>query len=506
MIVPDYRMFCRMARQGNLVPVCDTFRADLLTPVGAYLRLASNSRYACLLESVEGGEKIARYTFVGANPAEVFRYSGGACVLEADGRVQREQANPIEFLRRLLRRYRPVRLPNLPPLVGGAIGYFAYDMVRLVERVPASGRDDLGLDDAVLMFYQGLVVFDHVQHRVWIVHNVLTGEGRSLRAQYDAAVRAIAGTRAALERPLPRRPAGRAPRTRGSPLRVVANMSKARFLAAVRKAKAHIRAGDVFQAVPSQRFSARTVADPFEIYRALRVVNPSPYMYFLRLGDVAVVGSSPEMLVKVQGREAHYRPIAGTRPRGRSDDEDRKLEAELLGDPKERAEHIMLVDLGRNDLGRVCEYGTVRVEELLFVERYSHVMHLVSRLRGRLRPDVDCLDALMACFPAGTLTGAPKVRAMEIIDELEPTRRGIYSGAILYLDFSGNLDSCIAIRTLVVKEGVAYFQAGAGIVADSVPEREYAETINKAQAMRAALETAHRGRQGGKGDRKSIDR
>jgi anthranilate synthase component 1 len=270
-------------------------------------------------------------------------------------------------------------------------------------------------------------------------------------------------------------------------------MTRSQFVAAVRKAKSYIRAGDIFQVVPSQRFSAKTTVDPFEIYRALRVVNPSPYLYFLKLHDVSVVGSSPEMLVKVQGREASYKPLAGTRPRGRTEAEDRDLEATLLADPKERAEHIMLVDLGRNDLGRVCEYGSIKVDRLMFVERYSHVMHLVSSLRGRLRDKIDCFDALMACFPAGTLSGAPKVRAMQIIDELEPTRRGIYGGAILYLDFSGNLDSCIGLRTLVAKGGQAYVQAGAGIVADSVPEREYEETVNKARAVIRALEIAHRG-------------
>jgi anthranilate synthase component 1 len=270
-------------------------------------------------------------------------------------------------------------------------------------------------------------------------------------------------------------------------------MTRARYLAAVRKAKAYIRAGDIFQVVPSQRFSAQTSADPFEIYRALRVVNPSPYLYFLKLDDVSVVGSSPEMLVKVQNREIWYRPIAGTVPRGRDEIEDRELEAKLLADPKERAEHIMLVDLGRNDLGRVCEYGSVKPERLMFVERYSHVMHLVSSLRGRLREGVDCFEALMSCFPAGTLSGAPKIRAMEIIDELEPTRRGIYAGAILYLDFSGNLDSCIALRTLVAKGGRVYIQAGGGVVADSVPEREYQETLNKARAVVRALEIAHAG-------------
>jgi anthranilate synthase component 1 len=342
------------------------------------------------------------------------------------------------------------------------------------------------MDDSVLMFYLGLVAFDDVQHRVWIVRNVYTEGlcGAALRKAYAAAAREIQGTRRALEAPLPsQRPAKTVSR-----LRIASNMTRARFLAAVRRAKQHIRAGDIFQVVLSQRFAAKTKTDPFAIYRALRVVNPSPYMYFLKLGDMAVVGSSPEMLVKVQGRDAFYRPIAGTRPRGRDEAEDRRLEAELAADPKERAEHVMLVDLGRNDLGRVCDFGTVRVEQMMFVERYSHVMHLVSKLRGRLRADADCFDALAGCFPAGTVSGAPKVRAMEIIDALEPTRRGLYAGAILYLDFSGNLDSCIAIRTLVAKNGVAHVQAGAGIVADSVPAREYEETVNKAQALLKALE------------------
>ncbi len=490
MIQPDYKTFCRLARQGNLVPVYDAITADLLTPVSAFLRLARGAQYAFLLESVEGGEKIARYTFVGANPLEVFRYAKGASIVEGEGRLHWEESNPIEFLRRRIGRYRPVRVPGLPPLVAGAIGYFAYDMVRLVERIPAKARDDVGLDDAVLMFYLGLVAFDHVQHRLWIVRNVFTdGEG-SLRAKYNAAVREVAATRRVLERsPEPERRA----RTAGA-LHVASNFRRSAYLAAVRKAKRYIRAGDIFQVVLSQRFAARTSADPFAVYRALRALNPSPYMYFLRLGDVSVVGSSPEMLVKVQGREAFYRPIAGTRPRGCDDKEDHRLEAELAADPKERAEHIMLVDLGRNDLGRVCEYGSVRVEKLMTIERYSHVMHLVSSLRGRLRPEVDCFDALMACFPAGTVSGAPKVRAMEIIDEFEPTHRGIYAGGILYLDFSGNLDSCIAIRTLVAKGGRAYVQAGGGVVADSVPEREFEETVNKSRALLAALEAAHAGK------------
>jgi anthranilate synthase component 1 len=412
-------------------------------------------------------------------------------VLESESRISWVQSNPLDFLRNRIQRYRPVRVPGLPPLVAGAIGYFSYDMVRLFERIPDKARNDIGTDDAVMMFYLGLVVFDHVRHRVWVVRNVFTEGAGSLRSKYRAAVREISETRRLLELPLDEHRPER--NRRAKPPRVESNFTRPQFLAAVRKSKQYIRAGDIFQVVISQRFSARTDANPFEIYRALRVLNPSPYMYFLKLGDTAVVGSSPEMLVKVQGREAFYRPIAGTRPRGKDESEDQRLAAELAADAKERAEHIMLVDLGRNDLGRVCEYGSVKVERLEFVERYSHVMHLVSTLRGRLRPDVDCFDALAACFPAGTVSGAPKVRAMEIIDELEPTRRGIYAGAILYLDFSGNLDSCIAIRTLVVKKGLASVQAGAGLVADSVPEREFQETVNKARALIAALEVAHGG-------------
>ena len=490
MIQPDFKTFSKLTRQGNLIPVYETFTADLLTPVGAYLRIARGSKYSFLLESVEGGETIARYTFAGANPEEVFRARGRICTLETGGREIHFDDDPIEQMRRLTARYHPVRVPGLPPLIGGAIGYFAYDMVRLIEKIPATGRDDLGLDDCLMMFYHGLIAFDHVQHRIWVIRNVFTKGKGSLREKYDAAVREIEAVRRRLEGPLPKQT--RIPR-RGK-LRVESNMKRAQYLAAVRKAKAYIRAGDIFQVVPSQRFSARTSAEPFEIYRALRVVNPSPYLYFLKLDDVSVVGSSPEMLVKVQGREISYRPIAGTVPRGRDENEDRELEARLLSDPKERAEHIMLVDLGRNDLGRVCEYGSVKAERLMFVERYSHVMHLVSSLRGRLRDGVDCFEALMSCFPAGTLSGAPKIRAMEIIDELEPTRRGIYAGAILYLDFSGNLDSCIALRTLVAKNGRVYIQAGGGVVADSVPEREYQETVNKARALVKALEIAHNGR------------
>jgi anthranilate synthase component 1 len=492
MIQPDFREFQRLAKQGNLIPVYDVFSADLLTPVSAYLRIAQGARYSFLLESVEGSEKIARYTFAGANPEEVFRYANGACVMESRDRLVWEERDPVSFLRSRIERFHPVRLPGLPPLVAGAIGYFSYDMVRLIERLPRQLRDEIGLYDAMLMFYHGIIAFDHVQHRLWVVHNVLTeGEG-SLRAKYDAAVREIKNTKRRLEEPVAaERPKKEAKTKKRPPLRVKSNFEHGEYLDLVRKAKAYIRAGDIFQVVLSQRFSAKTQADPFEVYRELRVLNPSPYPFYLQLNDVCIVGSSPEMLVKVQGRDVFYRPIAGTQPRGKDEAEDVRLEKQMLASEKERAEHIMLVDLGRNDLGRVCDYGTVKVEQLLAVERFSHVMHLVSSLRGRLREDVDCFDALMACFPAGTVSGAPKVRAMEIIEELERTRRGIYAGGVLYLDFAGNLDSCIALRTMVIKSGVAHVQAGGGIVADSTPEGEYQESLNKSKALLTALELAH---------------
>jgi anthranilate synthase component 1 len=492
MIQPTFSEFSRLTKQGNLIPVYDVFSADLLTPVSAYLRIAQGARYSFLLESVEGGEKIARYTFAGAHPEEVFRYANGACVLEGPDRVIWEEKDPVSFLRERIGRFKPVRLPGLPPLIAGAIGYFSYDMVRLIERIPKKSRDEIGLFDAVLMFYQGLIAFDHVQHRLWIVRNVFTEGKESLQQKYDAAVKEIERTRKVLEQPIAAEERKRKSGTKQTaPLEINSNFKKSAYLSAVKKAKQYIRAGDIFQVVISQRFSAKTGAEPFQIYRELRALNPSPYLFFLQLNDVAVVGSSPEMLVKVQGRDVFYRPIAGTRWRGKDEAEDTRLEKEMLADAKERAEHIMLVDLGRNDLGRVCEYGSVRVEKLMTVERYSHVMHLVSSLRGRLRPDVDCFDALMACFPAGTVSGAPKVRAMEIIEELEKTRRGIYAGGILYLDFAGNLDSCIALRTMVIKNGVAHIQAGGGIVADSTPSGEYEESVNKSKALLRALEAAH---------------
>ena len=506
MIEPDFPTFKRLARQGNVIPVVRRIAADLLTPVAAYLRLARlrsssfggqarRGQPSFLLESVEGGEKIARYSFMGVGPYRMLRYRDGVAEITEGGRPEAlgesRSENLFDALRRLTRAYRPVSWPGLPPFTSGAVGYFGYEVVRLLERLPERALDDLGLPDAQLMFFSHLLVFDHLQHQVLLLANVFTRGKKNLRREYQRAVRELDAMAAALKQP-PRLPAA-AQQPRASPLRVESNFRPEDYLKAVRRVKGYIRAGDIYQCVLSQRFQTRLRTDPFTVYRALRMVNPSPYMYFLDLGDLQVVGSSPEMLVKVQGRTAHYRPIAGTRPRGRRDDEDRRREQQLRNSVKERAEHIMLVDLGRNDLGRVCEYGSVRVDELMFVERYSHVMHLVSSLHGRLRRGVDCFDALAACFPAGTVTGAPKVRAMEIIEELEPTRRGLYAGCICYLDFSGNLDSCIAIRTLVVKDGVAYVQAGGGIVADSRPEREYQETLNKARALLAAIELAEKG-------------
>lgn len=494
MIEPDFPGFLKLAARGNVVPITKRITADLLTPVSAYLRLAGGGQASFLLESIEGGEKVARYSFLGVNPYRRLRYRDGVAEIVEAGRTEIRTANLFAELRRLTRAYRPVAWSGLPPFTSGAVGYFAYDVARLLERLPDRAQDDLNLPDAQLLFFSRLLAFDHLQNQILLIANVFAG-GRSrnrLRRQYNQAVKELEAMARTLDQPL-RRPAASRPGGRARPLQVESNFRRDDYLTAVRRAQRYIRAGDIYQVVLSQRFQVPIRTDPFSIYRALRIVNPSPYMYFLDLGDLQVVGSSPEMLVKVQGRTAFYRPIAGTRPRGASEEEDRRLEQHLKQSAKERAEHIMLVDLGRNDLGRVCEYGTVRVDDLMFVERYSHVMHLVSSLRGRLRRNVDCFDALAACFPAGTVTGAPKIRAMEIIDELEPTRRGLYAGCVCYLDFSGNLDSCIAIRTMVVKDGMAYVQAGGGVVADSRPEREYQETLNKARALLAAIELAEKG-------------
>ena len=475
---PSLEEVKKLQPQGNVIPVYKSVIADFLTPVSAFLKLERDRSHAFLLESIEGGERIARYSFLGGDPFLIMRYRDG------------KPADFMETLRATMARFKSVQLPNLPPFTGGAVGYFGYDMVRTIEDIPQNGVDDLGVDDAVLMFYKTVLAFDHLRHQIHIISNVVVeGGAESIEAQYNKAVREIAEIESLLRAPLEIPAVTRNDRD----VTVRSNFEKKDYLSAVGKAKEYIAAGDIFQVVLAQRFEVDLPVSPFEIYRALRIVNPSPYMYFLKMPDTSIVGSSPEMLVRVRDRELEYRPIAGTLPRGGNDAEDEKNAERLRHDEKERAEHIMLVDLGRNDLGRVSQYGTVRVEDLMFIERYSHVMHLVSSLRGQLRNGLDRWDTLMACFPAGTVSGAPKVRAMEIIDELEPTKRGVYAGAVMYADFSNNLDSCIAIRTLVVRGNKGYIQAGGGIVADSVPENEYMETVNKSRALIRAINLAQRG-------------
>jgi anthranilate synthase component 1 len=486
MPVPDYKEFSRLAGEATLIPIVKSVPADLLTTVSAFLAVAGDEPDAFLLESVERGEQIGRYTFVGARPYMQIRARGDEVTVQHGKRTENRQGNVFQIVKEELRRHRPALIPGLPPFTAGAVGYFSYDTVRQLENIGQSTKDDLLLPDCVLMFFDRLLAFDHLRHQIHIIASADLTREKARRA-YDRAVADIETLEKKLARGL--RPAqwqqsGNKP---GAKLKVHAGTTKSGYMKAVERAKEYIAAGDIFQVVLSQRVDFIPEVPPFDIYRALRTVNPSPYMYFLRTGDTHVLGSSPEMLVRVTGRKLEYRPIAGTHPRGKDEAEDHRLEKAMLEDEKERAEHVMLVDLGRNDLGRVSEYGSVKVRDLMYVERYSHVMHLVSALEGKLRPELDAMDALAACFPAGTLSGAPKVRAMQIIEELEPTRRGVYGGSVLYADFAGNLDSCIAIRTMVMRGKKAYLQAGAGIVADSDPEREFEESMNKAQAVLRAV-------------------
>jgi len=485
---PDLEQFRSKCEQGNVVPVYRQLMADTLTPVAAFRRIAQGP-YAFLLESASGPEKLGRYCFLGSRPFALFRCTGGAVeVREGEGAPQAVAGDPFEGFRGYLGRFRVAPVEGLPPFPCGAVGYMAYDVVRLIEELPDCPPDDRGLPDIFYMFFDEILIFDHLNKTIKVVCSVRTDNVEPDRA-YEDAKRRIQTTIARLRTPLNGviddiTPAGEID------IAYESNVRREDYLRAVAKCKEYIRAGDVLQVVPSQRLKVRTGADPLDIYRALRVINPSPYMFFLKMGQLTLIGSSPEVMVRVEGRRATVRPIAGTRWRGESEEEDQRLAAELLADPKERAEHVMLVDLGRNDLGRVCQYGTVRADEVMVIERYSHVMHIVSNVTGLLRDDMDALDALKACIPAGTLTGAPKVRAMEIIDELEPTKRGPYGGAVGYFDFGGNMDTCITIRTIVLQEGNAYVQAGGGVVADSVPEREFEETLNKAKALLRAIQVA----------------
>ena len=587
---PSAREFARLAREHSLVPVYRTVTADLETPVSAFLRIAAKQPEAFLLESVEGGEHVGRYTFIGIEPYKKIVSRGANITVEEASQRRTFQGDIFAELKQALSGHTPARLPGLPPFTAGAVGFFAYDVVRQIERLPSLAVDELGVPDACLMFFDQVLAFDHVKKEIHLIVTAdLTREqaaGHTAAVAYTRALKRLKRLEKRLARALPKPGKKHARTPAQAKLQLTSRTPRPAFLKSVRRAKQYIASGDVFQCVLSQRFDCVPGVDAFDVYRALRIVNPSPYMYFLRFGlDAAlatnpdapsesvilsegrspkskdlrfepsasttagvaagfsprntpakkdgasapglpskssasttapsilpmksgkkpkkhkkpkppkptvhhIVGSSPELLVRVHGRDVEYRPIAGTRPRSADEVEDRRLEADLRADEKEVAEHIMLVDLGRNDVGRVSEYGSVKVKDLMFVERYSHVMHLVSTLEGRLRPELAAIDAFRACFPAGTLSGAPKIRAMEIIEELEPARRGVYGGSIFYADFSGNLDSCIAIRTLYMAGEQGHIQAGAGIVADSVPENEYVECANKARAVVRAIERA----------------
>ena len=484
----SFTAFQALAAKGTFVPVWKEVRADLLTPLSAFLKVAEYADHAFLFESVEGGEQVARYSFLGKDPFLVLQAQDGVTLVEEGGSVRTVGVRFLDHLRTVMGDYQAPLVPELPRFTGGAVGFLGYEAAGWFESsldVLWGRPDEVSLRDegAAFMLFDTILAFDHVKHRILIIANARVGPDTDLEMAYELATAKIHFLEQELDRTLSE-PAASVTATRS----VVSNTSQEAFEEAVLRAKEHIAAGDIYQVVLSQRFETKVSEDPFTVYRALRHVNPSPYMYFLRMGSLSIVGSSPEMLVRVEGRQVVTHPIAGTRPRGQDEEEDARLAEELRQSEKERAEHVMLVVLGRNDIGRVSRYGTVRVTQYMELERYSHVMHLVSKVEGQLREDQDRLDALAACFPAGTVSGAPKIRAMEIITELEPCRRGIYAGAIGYVDFAGNLDCCITIRTIVIRDGVAHVQAGAGIVADSDPAAEFNETRDKAAALLKALE------------------
>jgi anthranilate synthase component I len=491
MLTPSEREFEDLAKQGfNLIPVCREIAADLETPVAAFLKVARDD-YAFLLESVRGGEKWGRYTFLGSEPSIVIRARKNRMDIIRPGRgvEVRSVTNAFEELRAEVKRFRAPELPTLPRFFGGAVGFLAYDIVRCFEKIPETAHDDLGVPDLYLMFTDTVLCFDNVRQTLKIIANVPVEEFATTRLAYESARVKIDNIIERLKAP------ASIPRLEGTTAiandaTITSNQTREGYMAMVNAAKEYVAAGDIIQVVPSQRFEAPLTAHPFNIYRSLRTINPSPYMFYLRLGDLTLVGASPEVMVRVEGRDITLRPIAGTRPRGMTEADDKKMEDELLADPKERAEHVMLVDLGRNDVGRVSEIGSVKVTELMVVERYSHVMHIVSNVVGGLRDGLDAFDAFAATFPQGTVSGAPKIRAMEIIDELETVRRGVYAGAVGYFSFTGNTDTAIALRTLLIKNNRVYIQAGGGVVADSDPGAEYEESVNKARAMVRALQAA----------------
>ena len=492
MFKPSLEEFKQKAKSGNLIPVYKEILADLDTPVSAYMKIRGGE-YSFLLESIEGGEKWARYCFLGCDPSVVIITKGRNLTLIENGKRkerQIESGSPLSAVKEILARYQPVHSAGLPRFSGGAVGFVSYDMVRFFEDLPEQTVDDLDVPDSQFIITDTMLVFDNVSQTIKIVSNAFV-EGNDLDVMYENTIQKISALEEKLKTPL----------VRGSaldggveaPLSFESNIEEGTFKQAVKRIKQYILEGDAIQVVLSQRLKFAINCNPFDIYRALRTVNPSPYMYYLEFGELQVVGSSPEVLVRLEDDKVEVRPIAGTRKRGQNEEEDRELEKDLLQDKKELAEHIMLVDLGRNDLGRVSEISSVIVDEQFTIERYSHVMHIVSNVKGILKKGLDCFDVLAAAFPAGTLSGAPKIRAMEIIDELEPTRRGLYGGAVGYISFSGNMDTAIAIRTLLIKDKTAYLGVGAGIVADSVPQSEFEETMNKGRALLKAIELAEKG-------------
>lgn len=488
--VPSYEDFLEKTKKGNLIPVYVEILADLETPVSAFLKL-NDDEYSFLLESVEGGEKWARYSFLGISPIQIFRSKGKKIEIIKNGKIEEKivDKDPLEPLKEHISAYVPVETEELPRFYGGAVGYLSYDMVRFFEELPDDTEDDLNLYDSFFMITDTIVVFDNVGQKMKIVSNVFLDDDNDPKEAYESAKDKIRDILSRLNRPLEQK------ETKPGKKKVAfsSNFTKEEFKNAVEKSKEYIQAGDTIQTVLAQRLKVDIETDPFDIYRALRTINPSPYLYYLKFGDLKIIGSSPEVMVRHEDGRVELRPIAGTRPRGKTEDEDQSLMEELLADPKERAEHVMLVDLGRNDLGRVSRIGTVEVNEFMVIEKYSHVMHIVSNVRGEIEDGKDSFDVIRACFPAGTVSGAPKIRAMEIIEELEPTKRGPYAGAIGYFGFSGSMETCITIRTATVVGKTLYLGIGAGIVADSQPENEYQETINKGKAMMKAVEMANRG-------------
>lgn len=494
MISPSYEQFLENLKHGNLVPVWEEVLADYDTPVSVFRKIDSPD-YSFLFESVEGGDKWARYSFLGTKPSVVFRSKGRNIeIMRSDGETETFTGDPILALRDLFSRYRPVFSEKLPRFHGGAVGYFGYDMVRFIEDIPDTSPDELKLWDSIYMVMDTVLAFDNVTSKIKIISNAYVPDVKSAREEYEKSLAKIAELKDKLKSSLGEVFTDGVSRNVGEgKFTLESNFEPAHFNDAVLRTKEYIKSGDIIQAVISQRWKTDLRVDPFDLYRALRILNPSPYMFFLRMGDEILTGSSPEVMVRVEGKRIASRPIAGTRPRGKTVSEDESLAAELITDPKERAEHIMLVDLARNDLGRVSDMGSVGVDEFMIVERYSHVMHIVSNVTALLAEGADAFDVIKATFPAGTLSGAPKVRAMEIIEETEPATRGAYGGCVCYFSFSGNMDSCITIRTFVIKDGKIYIQAGAGIVADSNPETEYQETVNKVKALVKSVELAEKG-------------